>query len=119
MSLSEPIFLPKGFKFSAVPAGIKPSGRPDLALVIAEQTASAAALFTKNLVTAAPVQVGREALLKSKGRVAAVVVNSGNANCATGKSGLRNCKEVCSEAAKALNCRAVEVFPSSTGIIGV
>jgi glutamate N-acetyltransferase/amino-acid N-acetyltransferase len=114
-----PVFLPKGFKFSAVKAGIKASGKPDLALIIAEPKSFAAALFTRNLVSAAPVQVGRAALAKSKGRVQAVIVNSGNANCATGLHGLRNCRKVCAEAARLLNMRAVEVFPSSTGIIGV
>jgi glutamate N-acetyltransferase/amino-acid N-acetyltransferase len=114
-----PVFLPKGFKFSAVKAGIKASGKPDLALIIAEPKSSAAALFTRNLVSAAPVQVGRAALAKSKGRVQAVIVNSGNANCATGLPGVRNCRKVCAEAARLLNLRAAEVFPSSTGIIGV
>ncbi len=114
-----PIFLPEGFKFSAVKAGIKASGKPDLALIIAERKTSAAALFTRNLVTAAPVEVGRSALAKTKGRVQAVIVNSGNANCATGQPGIRDCKKVCAEAARLLNLKATEVFPSSTGIIGV
>jgi glutamate N-acetyltransferase/amino-acid N-acetyltransferase len=114
-----PVFLPKGFKFSAAKAGIKASGNPDLALIIAEPKTSAAALFTRNLVLAAPIQVGRSSLAKSKGRVQAVIVNSGNANCATGLPGLRNCRKVCTEAARLLNVRTAEVFPSSTGIIGV
>lgn len=114
-----PIFLPKGFSFSALKAGIKASGKPDLALIIAEPKSSAAAMFTRNLVSAAPVQIGRAALAKSKGRVQALIVNSGNANCATGLPGLRNCRKVCAEAARLLNIRAAEVFPSSTGIIGV
>jgi glutamate N-acetyltransferase/amino-acid N-acetyltransferase len=119
MIASGPIFLPKGFKFSAAAAGIKASGKPDLALIIAEPKTTAAALFTKNLVCAAPVQVGREFLSKNGGRVKAVIVNSGNANCATGKSGVRDCKTVCAETARSLELRAVEVFPSSTGIIGI
>jgi len=114
-----PVFLPKGFKFAAVKAGIKASGNPDLALIIAEPKTSAAALFTRNLVTAAPVEVGRSALTKTKGRIQAVVVNSGNANCATGQPGIRDCKKVCAETARLLSMRAAEVFPSSTGIIGV
>lgn len=114
-----PVFLPKGFKFSALKAGIKASGKPDLALIIAEPKTSAAALFTRNLVTAAPVDVGRAALAKSKGRVRAVIVNSGNANCATGLRGIRDCRRVCSEFAGLLDVKAAEVFPSSTGIIGV
>ncbi len=116
---SGPIFLPKGFRFSAATAGIKSSGKPDVGLILAEPTAAASALFTKNLVVAAPVEVGRTAIAKSKGRVGAVIVNSGNANCATGGAGIRNCKSICAEAARLLKLRPNEVFPSSTGIIGV
>jgi glutamate N-acetyltransferase/amino-acid N-acetyltransferase len=115
----EKIRLPLGFSFAAVAAGIKVSGRPDLALVEAATGASAAALFTKNLVVAAPVEVGRAALLSSGGRVRAVVVNSGNANCATGRAGVQACERVCREAGKLFGVPAAEIFPSSTGIIGV
>jgi glutamate N-acetyltransferase / amino-acid N-acetyltransferase len=115
----EKIRLPLGFAFSAVAAGIKVSGRPDLALAEASNGASAAALFTKNLVVAAPVEVGRASLLATGGRVRAVVVNSGNANCATGRAGIRACEQVCRAAGKLLGVPAAEVFPSSTGIIGV
>jgi glutamate N-acetyltransferase/amino-acid N-acetyltransferase len=111
--------LPKGFSFSALAAGIKASGRLDLALVEAVPGTTAAALFTKNLVVAAPVDVGKRHLSEAKGRIRAVIVNSGNANCATGKAGLKACQQVCSEAARMLNIRPEEVFPSSTGIIGV
>jgi glutamate N-acetyltransferase/amino-acid N-acetyltransferase len=116
---SDPIFLPKGFKFSAIKAGIKASGKPDLALIVAEPKTTAAALFTRNLVFAAPVEVGRASLTKSRGRVRAVIVNSGNANCATGRAGIRDCRKVCTEAARFLKLSPAEVFPSSTGIIGV
>jgi glutamate N-acetyltransferase / amino-acid N-acetyltransferase len=115
----EKIRLPAGFSFSAVAAGIKISGRPDLGLVEAARGANAAALFTKNRVVAAPVEVGRAALLASGGRVRAVVVNSGNANCATGRAGMQACERVCREAGKLLGVPAAEIFPSSTGIIGV
>ncbi len=115
----EKIRLPVGFSFSAVAAGIKPSGRPDLALVEAAGGATAAALFTKNRVVAAPVEVGRASLLATGGRVRAVVVNSGNANCATGRAGIQACEQVCREAGKLFGVPAAEIFPSSTGIIGV
>ena len=115
----EKIRLPAGFSFSAVAAGIKVSGRPDLALVEAAGGATAAALFTKNRVVAAPVEVGRAALLATGGRVRAVVVNSGNANCATGRTGIQACERVCREAGKLLGVPAAKIFPSSTGIIGV
>ena len=113
------IHLPKGFSFSAVAAGIKASGRLDVALVQAVPGTSAAALFTKNLVVAAPVEVGRTHLSRTRGRVRAVIVNSGNANCATGNAGLRACEQICQKVAIALGVRSDEVFPSSTGIIGV
>ena len=115
----ETIHLPKGFSFSAVKAGIKASGRPDIALACAPSGAAAAALFTKNRVVAAPLTVGRTSLAKTRGHVRAVIVNAGNANCATGKAGIQACQEVCRETAKALDIQAEEVFPSSTGIIGV
>ena len=113
------IHLPSGFSFSSVSAGIKVSGRPDLALVECCAGTTAAAVFTKNRVVAAPVVIGREALRKSRGKIRAVVVNSGNANCATGPQGLHACHAVCRETARILGTRTDEVFPSSTGIIGV
>jgi glutamate N-acetyltransferase/amino-acid N-acetyltransferase len=113
------IFLPKGFKFSAVTAGIKASGKPDLALIVADPGTSAAALFTKNRIVAAPLEVGRAALSKSRGEIRAVIVNSGNANCATGDTGISNCQKVCSAVARLLGVEIQHVFPSSTGIIGV
>jgi len=115
----EKIRLPKGFSFSAVTAGIKVSGRPDLALAEVANSAAAAALFTTNRVVAAPIEVGRAALLSSGGRIRAVIVNSGNANCATGRDGIRGCKKNCREAGNLFGVAASEIFPSSTGIIGV
>lgn len=113
------LYLPDGFSFSAVTAGIKASGRPDLALAEACAGTSAAAVFTRNRAVAAPVIVGRESLTRVRGRVRAVIVNSGNANCATGKAGIAACQRVCQEAARVLGVRTAEIFPSSTGIIGV
>lgn len=118
-SLQIPIYLPGGFSFAAVAAGIKASGRPDLALIEAAEGTFAAALFTKNRLVAAPVEVGREALAASRGQVRAVLVNAGNANCATGPAGLNACRQVCQQTAKSLGVHPAEVFPSSTGIIGV
>jgi glutamate N-acetyltransferase / amino-acid N-acetyltransferase len=65
------------------------------------------------------VEVGRASLLSTGGRVRAVVVNSGNANCATGRAGIQACERVCREAGKLFGVPAAEIFPSSTGIIGV
>jgi glutamate N-acetyltransferase/amino-acid N-acetyltransferase len=119
MKLAAEILVPRGFEFSSATAGIKVSGSPDLALALAPRGAHAAAMFTTNRVLAAPLACGREHLRQSRGRVRAVVVNSGNANCATGKAGRRACEQVCRSVAEAAGCEKHEVFPASTGIIGV
>ncbi len=118
-SSSHKICLPAGFSFSAACAGIKASGRPDLALVEASAGTTAAAVFTRNRIVAAPLEVGRAALAGSRGKIRALIVNSGNANCATGKAGIRACQQVSRELAGLLKLRPNEIFPSSTGIIGV
>ncbi len=110
---------PAGFRFGAVRAGIKPSGKPDFACALAIEGTTAAAMFTSNRMVAAPVIVGREHLQQSGGVVRFVAVNAGNANCATGEPGLAACRSVCAAAAKQFGCAEQEVFPSSTGIIGV
>jgi glutamate N-acetyltransferase/amino-acid N-acetyltransferase len=115
----EPVFLPQGFLWSATKAGIKASGRSDVALAEAPLGASAAVMFTRNRVAAAPVEVGRAHLRKSKGRVRAVLVNAGNANCATGAPGLVVCEQSCDALGAALEVAPQFIIPSSTGIIGV
>jgi glutamate N-acetyltransferase / amino-acid N-acetyltransferase len=114
-----PMEVPAGFLFFAAVAGIKASGRPDLACAIIPGGANAAALFTTNRVVAAPLEVDRQHLKRSRGRVSSVIVNAGNANCATGAAGRRDCELVCREAGRLLKVRADSVFPSSTGVIGV
>jgi glutamate N-acetyltransferase/amino-acid N-acetyltransferase len=111
--------LPLGFRFAAVKAGIKPSGKADFAVAVADAAASAAAMFTGNRVVAAPIIVGRKHLVRSGGRVRVVAVNAGNANCATGQIGIDACQQVCAATAETFHCEGHEVFPSSTGIIGV
>ena len=111
--------LPLGFLWGAVKAGIKTSGNLDLAIAFAPRGAAAAAMFTSNQVVAAPVTVGRKHLLATGGRVSAVLVNAGNANCATGPAGIAACESTCIAAAETLGCIFDEVVPSSTGIIGV
>src|ERR1043166_788206 len=76
--------LPKGFRFAATACGLKKTGALDLALISSDVPACAAAVFTQNLVVAAPVRLSKRNLQTSKGRMRAVVVNAGNANCATG-----------------------------------
>lgn len=111
--------LPLGFQWGAVKAGIKASGKLDVAVAIAPNTANAAVMFTKNQVVAAPITVGRRHLQSTGGRVGAVLVNAGNANCATGQAGIEACLQTCVAAAETFHCIFDEVFPSSTGIIGV
>jgi glutamate N-acetyltransferase/amino-acid N-acetyltransferase len=111
--------LPSGFQFAAVRAGLKPSGKPDFAIAVADESAAAAAMFTSNRVVAAPIIVGREHLQQSHGRVKVVAVNAGNANCATGETGIATCREVCAHTAATFGCTEQEILPSSTGIIGV
>jgi len=115
------VTAPKGFVANGVACGIKPSGRPDLSLVATDgaRPVSAAAVFTTNLATAAPVQVSRRHLGVTAGRAAAVVVNSGNANAATGAAGLVASERTCALVAEALGCRADEVLVCSTGLIGI
>jgi glutamate N-acetyltransferase/amino-acid N-acetyltransferase len=111
--------LPLGFRFAATACGLKKTGALDLALLSSDVTASAAAVFTQNLVVAAPVLISKQHLRASKGRMRAVVVNAGNANCATGPAGHAAAQRTVAEAAKRLNCDPQEVFVCSTGVIGV
>lgn len=111
--------VPLGFQFAAVRAHIKPSGRPDFACALVAKGTTAAATFTSNRMKAAPVLVGGEHLRKSGGKVRFLAVNAGNANCATGDPGIAACRQVCVAAAERFGCPVPEVFPSSTGIIGV
>jgi glutamate N-acetyltransferase/amino-acid N-acetyltransferase len=76
-------------------------------------------MFTSNQVVAAPVTVGRSHMGSTRGRVRVVLVNAGNANCATGQAGIDGCEKTCVAAAETFGCIFDEVFPSSTGIIGV
>ncbi|MGO8759241.1 MAG: bifunctional glutamate N-acetyltransferase/amino-acid acetyltransferase ArgJ [Terracidiphilus sp.] len=111
--------IPHGFRFAATKAGLKASGRPDFAVIVADAPASAAAAFTSNRVTAAPLIVDKEHLRATGGRIRVAAINAGNANCAAGEVGLKAARATCEAAAKVFGCRADEVFPSSTGIIGV
>lgn len=119
MSEISQIVIPKGFRFGAGRAGLKKSGKTDFALILADAPASAAAVFTANQVTAAPLIVDKEHLRKTGGQVRVVAVNAGNANCAAGQAGLDAARATCDAAASHFGCSPQEVFPSSTGIIGV
>jgi glutamate N-acetyltransferase/amino-acid N-acetyltransferase len=111
--------LPKGFRFAATACGLKKTGALDLALVSSDLPASAAAVFTQNLVVAAPVTLSKKNLRESKGRMRAVVVNAGNANCATGGQGDLVAQRTNEEAARRMLLAPQELFVCSTGVIGV
>ena len=110
--------LPLGFQYSALHAGIRRDERDDVGLIVADRMANAAAVFTRNLVQAAPVQVSRDHLQRSGGKVRAILVNAGNANCAT-RTGQQVALSSCRAVAKALGARTEYVLPASTGVIGV
>jgi len=119
MNDTSQFLLPKGFRFAAGKAGLKASGRTDFALIVADAPASAAAAFTANRVTAAPLIVDKEHLRATGCKVRLAAINAGNANCAAGQAGLDAARATCAAAAEIFGCRPEEVFPSSTGIIGV
>ncbi len=105
-----------GFRFSAVAAGIKKTGALDLALIACDEPASAAGVFTRNLVRAAPVEVAQHRI--ASGRLRAILVNSGNANACTGEPGLRATLDTTAALARALGTEPELVIPASTGVIG-
>jgi glutamate N-acetyltransferase/amino-acid N-acetyltransferase len=119
MTETSQFVIPKGFRFGAAKAGLKKSGRTDFALIVADAPASAAAVFTANRVIAAPLIIDKENLRATGGKVRVAAINAGNANCANGQSGLDAARATCAVAAQIFGCRPEEVFPSSTGIIGV
>lgn len=109
-----------GFVAAGLAAGIKPSGTPDMSIVATADAApvAAAGVFTSNRMTAAPVVVTRSRLQRSGGRAAAVILNSGNANAATGAQGLADAERMCDLTAAALGCVSDHVLVCSTGLIG-
>ncbi|MEZ5403625.1 MAG: bifunctional glutamate N-acetyltransferase/amino-acid acetyltransferase ArgJ [Bryobacteraceae bacterium] len=110
--------LPLGFRYASTYARIRKVRKDDLALIVADQPASVAAVFTRNQIKAAPVLLAQQHLKSSKGRVRAILINAGNANCAT-RTGAAVANESCRAAAKALAVEASAILPSSTGVIGV
>jgi glutamate N-acetyltransferase/amino-acid N-acetyltransferase len=112
-----PIIKVPGFRFAGVACGIKKSKKKDLALIVSEQPAAAAALFTTNQVKSPAVLVGSKRV--KRGKIQAVVINSGNANACTGARGIRDAEGMCEKLAGLLGLDAKLVLPSSTGIIGI
>ena len=107
-----------GFKACGVTAGLKKSGKADMALIVSDVPANFAGVFTSCVFAAAPVQVNRR-IVRQSASARAFIVNSGNANACTGASGLANAEKMCSLTAQKLNISAGEVLVASTGRIGV
>ncbi|HVF76599.1 MAG TPA: bifunctional glutamate N-acetyltransferase/amino-acid acetyltransferase ArgJ [Acidimicrobiales bacterium] len=111
----------QGFVAAGIACGIKESGAPDLALVATDdgRPVPAAAVFTANKAKAAPVQVSAAHLAATGGQAAAVVLNSGNANAATGDEGRATAERMTALVARELGCDATHVLVCSTGLIGI
>ena len=110
------VTAPIGFKASGLFCGIKKL-RKDIALVVSDVPAVAAAMFTTNTVVAAPVVVDREQMARG-GKIRAIIVNSGNANACTGERGMNDAWTMVKDTAEALGIDKTEVLVSSTGVIG-
>lgn len=119
MSELSHLILPLGFRYGATTAGLKASGRADFAVIVADEAANAAAVFTANRVSAAPLAIDKEHLSATGGKVRVVAINAGNANCAAGPAGYDAARATCNAVAEVFGCSPEQVFPSSTGIIGV
>jgi glutamate N-acetyltransferase/amino-acid N-acetyltransferase len=110
--------LPLGFRYAAAYAGLRKIKKDDVALIVSDTPAVAAAVFTQNRVVAAPVLLARKNLRVSRGKVSAILVNAGNANCAT-RTGEQVALSTIRAAAKALGVKPHYILPASTGVIGV
>ena len=114
--IKDGITAPKGFMANGLWCGIKKSGKPDLSLIYSIVPAVSAGVFTKNSIVAAPLVVTKQKLKNN--RAQAIITNSGNANCFTGKLGLAQAQKTCTLIAKLLTISPDDVLVSSTGIIG-
>lgn len=111
---------PRGFRASGIHAGFKDGDLLDLAVIISDNPCSAAAVFTQNIFCAAPVMLSRRQLgEQSQGSCQAIVINSGNANAATGDPGISTAEATIELASEIIGCSAKEVLVASTGVIGV
>ena len=108
-----------GVRAAGVSAGIKASGRPDVALLVAERPLAVHALFTQNRYAAAPVVLSRAHLTKTGGKAHALLVTSGNANACTGARGEEDARLLTAEVARLVGCAPEEVLIAQTGVIGV
>src|SRR5262249_1176486 len=110
--------LPLGYAYSTTYAGIRAVEKDDLSLIVSGLPASATAVFTQNRVQAAPVRLARRHIAASKGLAGAVLINAGNANCAT-RTGDAVALATAKAAARNLKLPVAQVLSASTGVIGV
>ncbi len=115
--ISGGITAPQGFTAAGVKAGIKKSGKEDVAVIYSSVPATAAAVFTTNAMAAAPVIISRDNV--KGGLLSAIVINSGCANACTGEQGMINAKAMVKQTAELLAISPQTILVSSTGIIGV
>ncbi len=107
-----------GFRAVGVTCGLKQSGNPDLALVLADRACTAAAVFTTNAFKAAPVLYDMALMERTGGKLQAVLINAGNANAVTGTQGLADAEQMARWTESACHLPADTVFVMSTGVIG-
>ncbi|MCB0196926.1 MAG: bifunctional ornithine acetyltransferase/N-acetylglutamate synthase, partial [Anaerolineae bacterium] len=107
-----------GFRAVGVTCGLKDSGNPDLALVLADQPCAAAAVFTTNSFKAAPVVYDMALMDRAARSLRGVVINAGNANAVTGEQGMRDAEQMARLAESSCGLPADTVFVMSTGVIG-
>lgn len=112
------VAFPRGFVASGISAGIKENGLSDLGLIVSEEYATAAAIFTKNRFLAAPILISKKKLERSRNKAKAVIVNSGCANALTGKMGLKSAERIISALAHETRFGADDILMASTGVIG-
>jgi len=118
-SIDGSVAAPAGFRAAGVACGIKKNGSLDLALIVSDRPASAAAVFTLNKAQAAPVTVSKARLSASGGRARVIAINSGCANACTGPEGHRTAEAMADAAARAAGAPSTDVLVASTGVIGV
>ncbi|HEY2432707.1 MAG TPA: bifunctional glutamate N-acetyltransferase/amino-acid acetyltransferase ArgJ [Vicinamibacterales bacterium] len=119
LDIAGSVSAPAGFRAAGIACGIKKNGNPDLALIVSDRPAAAAAVFTTNKAQAAPVLVSKARLATSHGRARVVAINSGCANACTGPDGLATAHAMADAAARAVGVDPGEALVASTGVIGV
>lgn len=110
--------LPIGYRFATTYCGLRKVKKDDLALIVSDRPAAAAAVYTTNRVQASPIKLAKKNMAASRGTVSAVLVNAGNANCAT-RTGDKVALECAKAVAKLGKVPVAQVIPASTGVIGV